>query len=382
MSRNIKWIIAISVLIFLLAVTAIVGLLIWPYVLEKRWADFKTHWEVQGESFEISAHMPEAIEDSQNFAKHPLVEAFRNNDTQVMARLRRMEPKSLPDLHEFISAEKLELMPEPLARQVTEYYKQFAADLEALAEAAARPGCRVEPNYESSFSIPKDWLIGITPYQRALSVNASAALALGDEDTFTNQTALLLDVGRHLRSNNTMVSSLLGARFEQSAYTMIRDLAPLRVKKEANRSRLLEALNRRKRPPGVEMAKVLRYERAQALKLIDNIESGVMTSPVNGNHSIGFFGKIIFAASRLALCEDSQRILSSPDGRLKQEITLDDLKRYDEVIQKGWKGGKSLTSYTESLAIVLDKISCEHLEKIWKKEQARQEARDALYPGK
>jgi len=124
-------------------------------------------------------------------------------------------------------------------------------------------------DYETSFSIPKEWLISILYFNRALSANASAALALGDEDTFTNQTVLLLDVGRHLRSNNTMVSSLLGARFEQTAYTMIRDLAPLGVKKEDNRSWLLEALNRRKRPLGEEMAKVLRYERAQALKLID-----------------------------------------------------------------------------------------------------------------
>lgn len=368
----------IYIAVLLLFVAGVVSLFFWTHRQEKRWADFMAHWEAQGESFEISAHQPEAIDDSQNFAKHPSVEAVRNEDAQVMERLHRMKSKSLPDLHAFNMSEKLEFMPEPLARQVIDYDKQFAADFDALAEAAARPGCRAEPNYASSFSIPKEWLISILYYNNALSANAAAAIALGDEDTFTNQTVLLLDVGRHLRSNNTMVSCLIGVRFERTAYTMIRDLAPLGVKKEPNRARLLEALNRRKRPPREEVAKVLRYERAQALKVIDNIESSVPTSPDHGSQPRWNFGRILFAASRIALCEDSQRMLSSPDGRLKQEITLDDLRRYDEVTQKRWKSSKSPARYLESLGRMQ---SCNHLEKTWKHEQDRQSARDALCPG-
>jgi len=382
MSRAAKLFFIISIPIVLIVVAAIVGFILWPCALEKRWADFKAHWEAQGESFEISAHQPEAIEDSQNFARHPWMEAVRNNDARVMERLSRMEPKSLPDLHEFLHSEKVPLMPEPLARQVIEYYKSFEADFDALAEAATRPGCRSELLCEPPSVFTPEWLIRITPCQRALSANASASLALGDEDTFTKQVVLLLDIGRHIRSNNTMVSSLLGARFEQSAYTIIRDLAPLGVKKETNRSLLLVALNRRKRPPGEELAKVLRYERALALKMIDKIESGTIKSLVVGDHPRWIFSRVFLSSNRLALCEDSQRILLAPEGSLKQGITLNDLKRYDEVTRERWNGGKSLAAYLESLAKAFDHISCEHLEKIWRKEQMRQEARDALCPGK
>lgn len=379
MSRTNKLIFAISTPILLIVVAAIVGFILWPCALEKRWADFKARWEAQGESFEISAHQPEAIEDSQNFAKHPWLESVRTNDPQAIERLNRMEAKSLPDLHGFLRSEKKAFMPEPLARQVIDYYTPFAADFDALAEASARPGCRAEPNYKAGSLIPSEWLVRMIPCQRALAACASAAIALGDEDAFTNQTVLLLDIGRLVRSNNTMISSLIGARFEQSAYTMISALAPLGVKKEANRSRLLEALNRRQRSPGEEMAKVLRYERALALKLIGKIGSGAATAPIMPR---SIMGRVSLASSRLALCEDSQHILLAPEGRLKQEITLDDLRRYDEVTQRGWKGGKTLASYLDLIARALDQISCEHLEKTWKKEQARQEARDALCPGK
>jgi|GEM_PF-5527669 len=354
MSRTDKWIIAISVLTVLLAVVAIVGLFIWPYVLEKRWTDFKAHWEAQGESFEIAAHMPEAIEDSQNFAKHPWLEAVRTNDEQVMERLNHMKLESLPAFDEWLCAEKLVMMPEPLARQVLDYCKPFAADFDALSEAATRPGFRVELDYESGIPLPASWLSKLSPCCKALSANAAAALALGDEDTFTNQIILLLDIGHHLRANNTMLITVVGCGFEGSTYQMIRDLTPIGVKKETNRSRLIDAINRRKRPLGEEMAKVLRLERAMALKWVDIIESESTTSPIASVHPRKLFGRVYFATNRLALCEDSQRILFAPEGRPKQEVGSDDVERYDALMRKRRQGGNPLAAYLEAIASAHD----------------------------
>ncbi len=186
---------------------------------------------------------------------------------------------------------------------------------------------------------PATWLANFSGCRKAIAAHAAAALATGDEDTFTDQVVLLLAIGRHLRATNILLGTVVGCGFEKDAYQQITDLAPTGLKESGNRTRLVDAINGRSRPLGEEMAAVFRFERATVLNLLDQIETGAAKHPAVSipSRASAARRRVLLARNRLALCEDSQRELLAPGGRLTAVLKLDDLVRYEERNRRRFK---------------------------------------------
>ena len=325
----------------------------------------------------MAAHLPPAADDAVNFAKHPWVAAVAAEEPAVLERLGRMAPDGIPGYAEWRDVENLKPMPEELARRVTAHCEPFAADFAALAEAADRPQWRAELAFSGGFQMPESGLGKFNPCLKAIAARAAAALAVGDEDTFTNQLVLLLDIGCRMRSTHLLLGTVAGCGFELEAYRQIFDLAPGGLRQNANRTRLVEAINRRSRPPGEEMATVFRFERAMALNLIDSIETGAADFPPAAYFSIPASRRVFLARNRLALCEDSQRELLAPGERLTTVLKLDDLTRYDELTRRRFKKASAFEAVAAGLSMATGGIA----EGVWHTEEKRQSARQALQGG-
>jgi len=377
--KTCKRLIGPALVIVLLSLGLGTGLHLWVRSREQRWLDFKTHWESRGESFAMADHLPPPVDDVLNFAKHPWVAAVAAGDPAVLARLGEMEPDDLSDYatwYDSTDGENLMPMPEELARRVLAHYEPFAADFAALAEAAARPHCRIEMACSNGTPEFPRWVRHLNRCGQALEAQAAAALATGDEDAFTRQAVLLADIGRHLRSSNILLCTVVGCGIEMNAYRLITHLAPTGVKKPANRDRLLAALDAR-RPVGMELAEVLRFDRAWPLAVIDGMEADAAPLPAARFSSIAIFRRVFFARNRLALCEDSQRELFAPGGSPTSELTLDHLTRYDEITGQRFKDPSVFEVFAAGQAFVSRNIACQ----IWAEEEKRQAARDALTGG-
>jgi len=374
-----KRLVGSALVMVLLSLGLGLGLHLWVRSWEQRWLDFKSHWEAKGESFAMADHLPSPVDDALNFAKHPWVAAVASGDPAVIARLGKMEPDDLSDYstwYDSADGEKLMPMPGALARQVLAHYEPFAADFAALAEAAARPHCRIEMKCANGIADFPTWVGRLSPCGHALDAHAAAALAIGDEDSFTGQVVMLLEIGRHLRSSNILLCTVVGCRFEMNAYCLITHLAPTGVKTTANRNRLLSALDGR-RPVGVELAEVLRFDRAWPLAVIDGMEAGATPLPAARFSSIAIFRRLFFARNRLALCEDSQRELFAPGGSPTSELTLDRLTRYDEIIVQRFKDPSVFEVFAAGQVYVSRNVACQ----IWAQEEKCQAARRALTGG-
>ena len=374
MRRTIKWILATVMLAAAVEASVVGGCELWARRWEQRWVDFKAHWEAQGEAFDMAAQLPPAVDDAENFAKHPWVAAVAAGKPAVSERLGRMNPDEIPGYTEWLYTEKLTPMPEGLARRVAAHCEPFAADFAALAEAADRPHCRVELEFDGGFHIPAMWLSKFSPCGKVIAAHAAAALAVGDEDTFTNQLVLLLNIGRHLRSTNILLGVVVGCGIEHAAYEQITALAPEGLKKNGNRARLVEAIDGRSRSLGEEMAKVFRFERAMALDMLAQIEAGAAAFPSAGYFSFSAQRRVILARNRLALCEDSQDELLAPGGRLTTVVTLDAMTRYDELTRRRFKKPSALEAIAAGQRLAITGIAAS----LWRGEEDRQPARAAL----
>ena len=371
-----------AVALVLISLGAGAGVQFWVNSWEQRWLEFKQHWESKGESFAMKDHLPPPVDDASNFAKHPWVMAVASGDPAALDHLAQISPDNISGYSSWYQPDMGEEhvpMPEDLARRVLEYYKPFPADFAALTEAAARPHCRIEIQFDPSTAAPVNpvWLRKLKPCFDALEAQAAAALVTGNEDTFSQQVALLLDVGRQLRSGNTLFCSIVGCGAEVLAYRQINLLTSSITFNPVNRKRLIAALDAR-RPIGAELAEVLRFERVWPLVMIDRMEAGTLPLPQNRFSSHAIWQRVFFARNRLALCEDSQRVLFAPDGSVTSELTRDHLTRYDEITDRRFAHPSVFEVVAAQQAMGTRGIASI----LWAQEEQRQAARDALSGGK
>jgi hypothetical protein len=374
MCRSNKWIVATVVVAVAVVVSVVGGCELWARSWEQRWADFKAHWEAQGEVFDMSAHLPPVVDDALNFAKHPWVAAVASQKPAVLERLSRMSPDEIPGYTDWLYAEKLVPMPEDLAQRVAAHCEPFAADFVALAEAADRPHCRVELKFDDGFHMPPIWLGKVSPCGKVIAAHAAAALAMGDEDTFTSQLVVLLKLGNHMHSTNILLGAVVGCGIEHAAYLQITALAPEGLKKDGNRARLIEAIDGRSRPLGEEMAKVFRFERAMALDILAQIEAGRATFPTIGSIAVTARRRVFLARNRLALCEESQHELLAPGGRLITVLNLETMTRYDELTRQRFKKPSEFEAIAAGQRFATGGVAAG----LWRSEEDRQPARTAL----
>lgn len=141
-----------------LVVFIVVGLLVAEGKGKAAWAAYKAKWEPSGESFDWRATIPPAIPDPLNFVKHPVFD-------DALALSNGLDPESLPNSRgrgkreSFWEAQSVHLeswfqksaRPDTDAEAIA-LFKQFFAERERqfalLAEAARRPSCRFDLDYE------------------------------------------------------------------------------------------------------------------------------------------------------------------------------------------------------------------------------------------
>ncbi len=142
----------------------VVGLIVWLFVSEGRgkaaWAAFKAEWEAKGEVFDWRASVPPELEEASNFATHPVVVQDQTGlnpalDLQqlpnVAGRGSRRDWTS-GQTFSFRSLFRESARPEA-EEEAIEIFDAFAAEREGLlaqlGEAARRPGCRFDFDYET-----------------------------------------------------------------------------------------------------------------------------------------------------------------------------------------------------------------------------------------
>lgn len=267
------------------------------------------------------------------------------------------------------------LMSPELEKAVLDHYSTCATDLDAIREAASRPICRVSIDLDPNHPPLPPELKYLNAVSSAIQAHACAALSTGDSDKFAGDIELLLNFGAKLRENPSFLPMVIGAGFEAKAFQSLKLLPHSSIGDSPIRSRLLAALDLRKRPLGEEFAAVLRHERNQSLRLLDRLLEKPTPPPEVALPKLRSSVRAFAARNRLALCEDLQHRLLAPSGTVLTEITVEGITDYEQTAKERFAKNKP---DEESLAATWFHGSAGILQATMRHEDMRNEIRAVL----
>ncbi|MBN8459187.1 MAG: hypothetical protein J0M04_15250 [Verrucomicrobia bacterium] len=362
--------------LLILGVIAVVAGLVGSLVLEfqarrweAKWRAFRTEWERKGENFAVSK--PPKADDREDVLKHPW---FANNPDPSDVVIERLSPARIEGYNDWDIDENRLMAPE-LAKAVLDHYSASADDLDAIREAAKRPFCRVSINLDPDHPPLIPELKTLSAVSDAIQAHACAALSAGDSDRFAGDIELLLDLGAKLRENPSFLPMVIGAGFEAKAFQSLKQFSNSPVGDASIRSRLLTALEFRKRSLGEELAAVLRHERNQSLRLIDRLLEKPTPPPEVALPKLRSSARAFASRNRLALCEDLQHRLLAPSGTVLTAITAAGITDYEQTAKERFAKNKP---DEESLAATCFHASVGVLDATLRHEDARTEIRAVL----
>jgi hypothetical protein len=306
---------------------------------EARWNDFLIRWQAEGEVFDpAKSTLPDLGEDS-DFARHRWILQVAAGDAGVLQALEKMQPDQVDGYEEWESDSDdngvQRPMPPELARRIVNHASAFRTELEAFADAARRPQCRLVADGRASTREMawNTWAARLSPLGKLLGASAHAAAALGDTSSPTSPMETLLRAGNLLRSSNLSLGVVVGAGFESQAYSVVRSMPDPTAWPENERRRWLVALDLRTRPLADEFAATSRLERNFLLQQLDALAADRSAPLAGGLADMGPFRRIYLARARLAACEALQGIVLSDDGHLSKVIEPGRIARFQDHLE-------------------------------------------------
>lgn len=336
---------------------------------EAKWQAFRAEWERKGEDFSLSK--TPKTDDRENVLKHPW---FANNPDPTDVAIERLSPYQIEGYTAW-DIDGNRLMSPELGKAVLDHYSVHTNDLDAIREAANRPFCRVSINLDPKHPPMPPELKYLNAVSSAIQAHACAALCTGDSDRFAGDIELLLNFGAKLRENPSFLPMVIGAGFEAKAFQSLKLLSHSSSGDSSIRPRLLAALDLRKRPLGEELAAVLRHERNQSIRLIDQLLEKSTPPPEVALPKLRSLARASAARNRLALCEDLQSRLLAPSGVVLTAIDIADIPDYEQTCRERLVKDKP---DAESLAAACFQASVGILQSTLRHEDTRNEIRAVL----
>lgn len=336
------WMVKRSTLVFVTGVIMMISLACGVLELmarykEAEWLDFIQHWENKGESFSTESLLPETYPATEQFISHPWIHSIATGEPEVSRRLAELDPERIPGYREWLrnagESDDPVPMPSDLARQILARGAEASPDLDALADAAARPGSRLANAAEvEAFQMP-DWVAQLANVKKLLGAMAEAAIALDDAEAFTRSVEILLLTGCKLRDSNDALAAVVGAGFERDAYDVLMKIPKGAM--VAQRKRLLTGLDLRTRPLTEEFGATVRVERARGLALLKKVSRGRPKGiPSPGSSYV----RLQVTRARLLACEPLQTQVLASGGNLKVPLTTERIERFCDHTRT-WKAG-------------------------------------------
>ena len=306
---------------------------------ESRWNDFFAGWEARGEIFDPAKLAPADPGENSDFARHPWIRRIADGDEMLRQTLDKMEPDGLDGYQEWERATDDNGVHRPmspeLARRVLKHAAIFSVELQAFAEAAQRPGCRLVADGRASTGEMawSNWAAQLSPLGNLLGASAHASAALGDGPALTRDLETLLLAGNLLRSSNLTLGVVVGSGFESHAFGVIGSIPDLGPWPETERRKWLAALDVRTRTLPDEFAATNRLERGLFLRQMDKLEADRSVRLAKGLTGYGPLRRIYIARARLAACEMLQDMVLSDGGHLAAVIHPDRITRFQSHLE-------------------------------------------------
>ena len=339
---------------------------------EGRWVTFVREWEAKGENFDPAAGLPPAMADHEEFAAHPWIRKIAARDAGVLQTLETMNSEGLEGYQEWEEDTDDDgnhsPMPPELARRVLQHAAGFQTELDALAEAARRPGCRIESS--------GNWLALLNQPARLLGASCHAAAALGEGPALTRGIETLLQAGNHLRLSNQTLGVVVGCGFEGKAFDVIKSLPDPAGFSDVDRSAWLAALELHTRSPEDEFAASSRLERGKFLKILDQFERNRSLPIGQGLARYGSFRRVYLARARLAACEALQGMVLAEGGKPAPYIDRTRIRNFQSYLHE--KEPKPRRSAAEEFGLMSQTPALGIYEAIGFHEESRGAARQKL----
>ena len=212
------------------------------------------------------------------------------------------------------------------AIKVRETARLYAIHLSGILEAAKRQSCRLPVDFTRSYGVCAGPWVRLGKLPKVLVVQADAAISHGDGETACEYLIAMFRLGNHLRSQNFMLASVLGASFEGQAAGATELGVDRGIFSPEMRGRLLASM--RRRPLAEELVAVMKVERAWFLQQLELLPS----SPVRGIGRLSpqnLFNppERIKAVNALFFCK-------TLDTALDQTPSRETWERFDTSLQK------------------------------------------------
>lgn len=300
---------------------------------EAKWDTFVKRWEARGESFGVEKNLPAAMAEADEFAFHPWIRRIAAGDAEVLERLVKMEPKTIPGYEEWqlaISPDDASApMPVELAERVRKHAAEFRVELDAFAEAVRRPGCRISPLDAEETPAFAGWVKQLTPLAHLLDGISHAAIAMDDAKAFTEAIEISLRAGEKLRASNLMLPIVVGCGFEGAAYQSLRSVPASNGWPRQERDQWLAALDYRSRSLEDEYVATLRVDRGLFLKSLGTLEKASIGTPPR----FAPFRRVLLVRAKLEPCEAMQGMLLAPGGNPTASADAGRVSRYESFIK-------------------------------------------------
>lgn len=237
----------------------------------ERWQAYQSMSRQAGDDLGVEAWLPPDVAETDNLMTHPWVAGFLSSESSAQSiALDSLQPWPGLALDGYLGPEEGRSWfegRESESERVRHAALTYEADLAAIHEAAGRPGCRLPVDFSRPFELDdKSWL-RVDQIRHALSVQADAEVAHGDGEAASRHLAALFRWGDHLRGQDFLLASVVGAGFESDAIAIARAGVVRKAFSPAERKRLLVAM--RARPAENELLQVMKVERGWFLMTLD-----------------------------------------------------------------------------------------------------------------
>lgn len=301
---------------------------------EREWTEFRAKWEARGESFGVTANLPPARAEAEEFTAHPWIRALATGDPAILARLAEMPPDDIDGFQKWQGRsddEGYPMMPDDLAARVRQRGDDFKAELDAYLAAMARPGnCVLSAGSGSEWG-DTNWIAKLNAVSKLLDALSYAALAGDDAAEFTRLVTMEMRVGQKWRATNVTLGTVVGAGFEANARMALLS-AEAAGKWPLERAKWVAALELQKRPVADEFAADLRVERGRMLETIATLERTGGSPDSTPLSSLGSIRRKFFADAKLALCQEFQESVLADGEKLASTIDLGKLERFMDSV--------------------------------------------------
>ena len=210
---------------------------------KRAWAQWKAAREAEGMSYDPASYGPKAIPAADNFAEAPALDS-------VMRPGGSGESWSLPEVltspaaagsyRAGLRADYQAFARELKGQSLEAILSPYDARLAALAEAARRPGCRLQADYRKEEDAPL--LLGMRARSRVLRIRALARLQAGHAEAALEDVLTGLRIAQHLQQEPHLITQLLRLAYTGAILQPIWEGLQSGAWNEAHLARLEEAL--------------------------------------------------------------------------------------------------------------------------------------------